>query len=55
MNDYKIVTKKIQGQEVEVKVYDLKARSDTYITAHMLGKKSLKDRKIIFSMTGNKG
>lgn len=49
MSDYKIVTKKIKGQEVEVKIYDPTARSETFITANLLGKKSLVERKKIFN------
>ena len=49
-NDYKIVTKIIHGKEVEVKVFDLGIRSETFITAGLfIGKKKPKGKEDILN------
>lgn len=50
MKEFKIVTKTIHGREVEVKVYELGIRSETFITAGIfLNKKKPKELEDILN------
>lgn len=50
MKEYHIVTKLVHGEEVEVKVFELGIRSETFITAGLyLNKKKPKEMKDIFN------
>ena len=56
MTEYHIVTKTVHGEEVEVKVFELGSRSETFITAGLfIGKKKPKDKEHIFNSYMFKG